>query len=92
MTTQIFVDIVPYIAVYSIIIFALVFFNIANMPNSEKFGQCGTITDGLTTSFLTAWQMGVMADFDTSSYGGSSNTGAAKVVFVLFSFVGLLVM
>ena len=92
MIKKIVVDIVPYVGVYGIIIAALLFFNIANMPNSKRFGQRGTITEGLTTSFLTAWQMGVMGDFDMSSYGDSPNTGGAKLIFLAFSAFGLLIM
>ena len=92
MIKQIVADIGPYVAVYSIIIAALLFFNIVNMPNSKRFGQCGTLTEGLTTSFLTAWQMGVMGDFDMSSYGDSPNTGGAKLIFLAFSGFGLLIM
>ena len=71
---------------------ALLNFNITNMPNSKSFGACGTITEGLSASFLTAWQMGVMGDFDMSSYGDAPNTTAAKLIFVLFSAFGLLIM
>jgi hypothetical protein len=86
------IDIGPYVAVCAVIIAALLNFNITNMPNSKSFGACGTITEGLSASFLTAWQMGVMGDFDMSSYGDAPNTTAAKLIFVLFSAFGLLIM
>lgn len=92
MIIQITLDIRAYVMVYAVIIAALLLFNIANMPNSEGFGQAGTITDGMTSSMLVAWQMAVMGDFDMFSYGNSPNTAAAKVVFVAFSAFGLLIM
>ena len=92
MITQIVGDLAAYVVVYIIIIAALLFFNIANMPSSEGFGQSGTITDGMTSSVLVAWQMGVMGDFDMFSYSNFRNTTVAKVAFVAFSAFGLLIM
>ena len=92
MIRQIMRDIGPYVAVYSAIVAALLLFNIVNMPNSESFGQSGTISEGMTSSLLVALQMGVMGDFDLSTYGDSPNTVAAKVVFVLFAAFGILLM
>ena len=92
MIKQIMLDIRPYVAVYGVIIAALLFFNIANMPSSEGFGQCGTIAEGMTSSMLVAWQMGVMGDFDMFSYSNFRNTTVTKVAFVAFSAFGLLIM
>lgn len=92
MIKQIMLDIVPYMAVYAVIISALLFFNIINMPNSESFGQRGAITEGFGSSVLVAWQMGIMGDFDMSSYGNLRATLVARVVFVAFSAFGFLIM
>ena len=88
MIRQIVIDIVPYIIVYLVIIVALMCFCIVNMPHNEGFGEGDTITSGVLSSLLIAYQTGVMSDFDVDDY----NTVAAKLVFVLFSGFGILIM
>ena len=81
-------DIVPYIIVYLVIIVALMCFCIVNMPHNEGFADADTITSGVLSSLLIAWQTGVMSEFDVDDYG----TAVAKLVFVLFSAFGILGM
>ena len=88
MIRQIAIDIVPYIVVYLVIIVALMCFCIVNMPHSEAFGKGDTFISGVLSSLLIAYQTGVMSDFDVDDY----NTVAAKLVFVLFSGFGILIM
>ena len=88
MIRQIAIDIVPYIIVYLVIIVALMCFCIANMPHSKAFGEGDTFTSGVLSSLLIAYQTGVMSDFDVGDY----STVAAKLVFVLFSGFGILIM
>ena len=88
MIRQIVIDIVPYIIVYLVIIVALMCFCIANMPHSEAFGEGDTFTSGVLSSLLIAYRTGVMGDFEFEDY----STVTAKVVFVLFSGFGILIM
>ena len=88
MIRQIAIDIVPYIIVYLVIIVALMCFCIVNMPHSEGFGERNTFTSGVLSSLLIAYRTGVMGDFDFDDY----STVAAKLVFVLFSGFGILIM
>ena len=88
MIRQIAIDIVPYIIVYLVIIVALMCFCIANMPHSKAFGEGDTFTSGVLSSLLIAYRTGVMGDFDFDDY----STVAAKLVFVLFSGFGILIM
>ena len=81
-------DIRPYIIVYLVIIVALMCFCIVNMPNSGGFADANTLTSGVLSSLLIAWQTGVMSEFEISSY----NTVMAQLVFVLFSAFGILIM
>ena len=81
-------DIRPYIIVYLIIIVALMCFCIVNMPNNEGFADADTITSGVLSSLLVAWETGVMSEFEISSY----STVMAQLVFVLFSGFGILIM
>ena len=81
-------DIVPYIIVYLVIIVALMCFCIANMPNNEGFADGDTFISGVLSSLLIAYQTGVMSDFDVDDY----STVTAKLVFVLFSGFGILIM
>ena len=88
MIRQIVIDIVPYIIVYLVIIVALLCFCVVNMPHNEGFGERNTFTSGVLSSLLIAYRTGVMGDFDFDDY----NTVAAKLVFVLFSGFGILIM
>ena len=88
MIRQIMIDIVPYIIVYLVIIVALMCFCVANMPHNESFGEGDTLTSGVLSSLLIAYRTGVMGDFDFDDY----STVAAKLVFVLFSGFGILIM
>ena len=88
MIRQIAIDIVPYIIVYLVIIIALMCFCIVNMPHSEAFGEGDTFTSGVLSSLLIAYRTGVMGDFDFDDY----STLTAKLVFVLFSGFGILIM
>ena len=88
MIRQIVIDIVPYIIVYLVIIVALMCFCIVNMPHNESFGEDDTFTSGVLSSLLVAYRTGVMGDFDFEDY----STVAAKLVFVLFSAFGILIM
>ena len=88
MIRQIAIDIVPYIIVYLVIIVALMCFCIVNMPHNEGFADGDTFTSGVLSSLLIAYRTGVMGDFDFEDY----STVAAKLVFVLFSGFGILIM
>ena len=88
MIHEIAYDIVPYIIVYLVIITALMCFCIVNMPHNEAFGEGGTFTSGVLSSLLVAYQTGVMSEFDFEDY----STVEAKLVFVLFSGFGILIM
>jgi len=88
MIRQIAIDIVPYIIVYLVIIVALMCFCIANMPHNEGFADGDTFTSGVLSSLLIAYRTGVMGDFDFEDY----STVTAKLVFVLFSGFGILIM
>ena len=88
MIRQIAYDIVPYIIVYLVIIVALMCFCIANMPHNDSFGEGDTFASGVLSSLLVAYQTGVMGDFDVDEY----STVTAKLVFVLFSGFGILIM
>ena len=81
-------DIVPYIIVYLVIIVALMCFCIVNMPHNEGFADADTIMSGVLSSLLVAWETGAMSEFEISSY----STVTAKLVFVLFSGFGILIM
>ena len=88
MIRQIAIDIVPYIIVYLVIIVALMCFWIVNMPHNEAFGEGDTFIGGVLSSLLIAYRTGVMGDFDFDDY----STVTAKLVFVLFSGFGILIM
>ena len=88
MIRQIAIDIVPYIVVYLVIIVALMCFCVVNMPQNESFGEGDTFTSGVLSSLLVAYQTGVMSEFDVDEY----STVTAKLVFVLFSGFGILIM
>ena len=88
MIRQIAIDIVPYIIVYLVIIVALMCFCVVNMPHNEGFGERDTFTSGVLSSLLIAYRTGVMGDFDFDHY----STVTAKLVFVLFSGFGILIM
>ena len=88
MIRQIAIDIVPYIIVYLVIIVALMCFCVVNMPHIEAFGEGDTFTSGVLSSLLIAYRTGVMGDFDFDDY----STVTAKLVFVLFSGFGILIM
>ena len=88
MIRQIVIDIVPYIIVYLVIIVALMCFCVVNMPHNEGFGERNTFTSGVLSSLLIAYRTGVMGDFDFDDY----STVTAKLVFVLFSGFGILIM
>ena len=88
MIRQIAIDIVPYIIVYLVIIVALMCFCVVNMPHNEGFGERNTFTSGVLSSLLIAYRTGVMGDFDFDDY----STLTAKLVFVLFSGFGILIM
>ena len=88
MIRQIAIDIVPYIIVYLVIIVALMCFCVVNMPHNEAFGEGDTFTSGVLSSLLIAYRTGVMSEFDFEDY----STVTAKLVFVLFSGFGILIM
>ena len=88
MIQQIVIDIVPYISIYLVMIAALMCFCIANMPHNESFAGGDTFTSGVLSSLLIAYQTGVMSEFDVDEY----STITAKLVFVLFSGFGILIM
>ena len=88
MIRQIAIDIVPYIIVYLVIIVALMCFCVVNMPHNKGFGERNTFTSGVLSSLLVAYRTGVMGDFDFEDY----STVTAKLVFVLFSGFGILIM
>ena len=88
MIRQIAIDIVPYIIVYLVIIVALMCFCVVNMPHSKAFGEGDTFISGVLSSLLIAYRTGVMSEFDFDDY----STVTAKLVFVLFSGFGILIM
>lgn len=87
MMKEIATDILPYFAVYSVFIIALLCFCIVNMPSSKAFADSSTITEAIASSLLVAWQMAVMGDFDMDNF----STVLAKIIFMLFSAVGTLI-
>ena len=88
MIRVIIIDIAQYLVVYFVMIVALMCFCIINMPHNDGFADGATFTNGVLSSLLIAYQTGVMGEFDADDY----STVAAKLVFVLFSGFGILIM
>eukprot|EP01046_Picozoa_sp_COSAG06_P024514 COSAG06_NODE_2001_length_7869_cov_25.334363_4_plen_124_part_00 len=86
MTRQIAIDIIPYTAVYMVIMLALVAFCIVDMPANPAFAESSTMVGGVFSSMFLAWQTSVMGEYDIADY----STLASKVVFVVFTAFGNL--
>jgi predicted MFS family arabinose efflux permease len=86
MVNEIVHDILPYMAIYGIIIIAFVVFCITGSHAYPAFNASDTIMGGVFASLLKGWQTSVMGDFDMTDYG----TVLAKLIFVLFTAFGNL--
>ena len=57
----------------TVIVLALVMFCIANMPGNQAFGSRGTVVEGLFSTFVLAWQISIIGDFEMENYNTVRN-------------------